>query len=148
MRQSMTRPTRAELARHAPALACYFFLTLAVESSTTPLALVRNRALAWDETPEGANRFYAFVFAVATLKPLYASVSDRSRARGGTRAAHVALGCAVALAGALSRRHPLETAPRPAREKNPTAVRMRKIHLHGNCCELMEIVFQRQSIEC
>ena len=101
MRQSMTRPTRAELARHAPALACYFFLTLAVESSTTPLALVRNRALAWDETPEGANRFYAFVFAVATLKPLYASVSDRSRARGGTRAAHVALGCAVALAGAL-----------------------------------------------
>ena len=86
MRQSMTRPTRAELARHAPALACYFFLTLAVESSTTPLALVRNRALAWDETPEGANRFYAFVFAVATLKPLYASVSDRSRARGGTRA--------------------------------------------------------------
>ena len=76
------RSTRADLARHAPALACYFCLTLAVESSATPLALVRNRALAWDAAPERANRFYAFAFAVATLKPLYASVSDGARARG------------------------------------------------------------------
>ena len=95
------RSTRADLARHAPALACYFCLTLAVESSATPLALVRNRALAWDAAPERANRFYAFAFAVATLKPLYASVSDGARARGRGRATHVALGCAVALAGGL-----------------------------------------------
>lgn len=87
--------------RHALApYVAYALLTLAVESATAPFALLANERLGWRDAPERAVSFYAWCFGVASLKPLYASASDRACV-GASRRASVVIGCVVACAGAI-----------------------------------------------
>lgn len=80
--------------------AAYALVTVAVESSTSPFALRAQRALGWSVEPERASAFYAWMFAVTALKPLWASIGDRD-GRGVSRRLVVSVGCAVSALGTI-----------------------------------------------
>ena len=75
--------------------AVFFLLTAAQALPLTAIQHLLNRELGLEDHPETINRFFAVEFAVSTLKPAYAAVSDLCPIRGRRRVPYMVLGAAA-----------------------------------------------------
>ena len=73
----------------------FFLLTAAQALPLTAIQHLLNRELGLEDHPETINRFFAVEFAVSTLKPAYAAVSDLCPIRGRRRVPYMVLGAAA-----------------------------------------------------